>query len=272
LSFEYHTPIRNHPAEMERSVSLEPVNYDRRQHEIYAEARAMDRDVLAMWMSVFADHLPSTRPLTILDLGSGTGRLTPALAMTFVGPTYGVEPSANMRRISEAASSPPNLTYLRGEASNIPLTEGAADAVLMFLSFHHVQDRLHATAEISRVLRPGARVLLRSNFSDRMPGVWWSEYFPRWNEISAAMFPSSQEVTQLFAKHGRHVLALVEISERYANSPEEAVDRLRLRGISIFEHLTDEEIATGFEALDAALAADRLVVPLTGRSDLLVLG
>ncbi len=69
------------------------VNYDDRQFAVYARGRAMSPAMRDRWMTVFASHVPPRRPLAVLDLGCGIGRFTPALADTFGGPVYGVEPS-----------------------------------------------------------------------------------------------------------------------------------------------------------------------------------
>ena len=61
-------------------------------------------------------YLADERPLTILDLGSGTGRLTPGLADACGGPAYGVEPSDRMRAIAEETAVHPDMTCLRGRA------------------------------------------------------------------------------------------------------------------------------------------------------------
>ena len=53
------------------------VDYDARLHAVYAAGRQMSPDALQTWMEAFARHLPETRPLVWLDLGSGTGRMTP---------------------------------------------------------------------------------------------------------------------------------------------------------------------------------------------------
>src|ERR1700704_55425 len=71
---------------------MEKVDYDARQHAVYAAGRQMSPDALQTWMEAFARHLPETRPLVWLDLGSGTGRTTPSLASAFGGPAHGVEP------------------------------------------------------------------------------------------------------------------------------------------------------------------------------------
>ena len=90
-------------------MALKRVDYDDGQHANYARGRQMPPEALARWMARFAEHLPERRPLTIVDLGSGIGRLTPALAETFGGPVYGVEPSARMREIAVATAAHPEI-------------------------------------------------------------------------------------------------------------------------------------------------------------------
>lgn len=254
-------------------MALKRVDYDENQHRCYAEGRRMPPEALARWMARFAEHLPNRRPLTLVDLGSGIGRFTPALAETFGGPVYGVEPSARMREVAVATAARPRVTYLAGEAASIPLDDHSADAILMFLSLHHVPDRAAGAAEIARVLKPGGRVLIRSPFSDRMTGGWWQSFFPRALEIEKQMFPALAEVTDLFETVGLKPLALVEVVEVYAASQAEAAEKLRLRAISTFEHMTDAEIEEGFARLEAHVAAHPESGPAsTGQSDLLVLG
>lgn len=252
-------------------VTLKPVDYDRHQHTVYAKARAISPQMLAEWMRVFGEELPPHRPLSILDLGSGTGRFSPALAESFGGPVVGVEPSEGMRASAEQQAAHPRVTYLAGEAARIPLGDGSVDAVLMFLSFHHVRDKAVAAHEIARVLKPDGRVLLRGVFSDRPPPTWYHAYFPRLLDIERAMFPTLEAVLELFGQVGMHMLALREIDERYHATEQEAVDLLRLRGISTFDHLTERELSDGFARLDADIAKGDLRAALTARSDLLVL-
>jgi ubiquinone/menaquinone biosynthesis C-methylase UbiE len=246
-------------------------DYDDRQHAVYVKGRAISPTRVAEWMRVFAAYLPTRRPLTILDLGSGTGRFTPALAGEFGGPVYGVEPSQKMRGIASQDARHPTVIYLPGSAESIPLRDNGCDAVLMFLSFHHVRDRPTAAAEIARVLRPGGRLLIRSAFSDRAPEVSWHEFFPRAREIEQQMCPSVDNVEGLFSEVGLHRVALGAIREQSATSLTECASRLRLRAISTFEHLTDGEIAAGFAALDHAVATETMPRPVEGISDLLVL-
>jgi ubiquinone/menaquinone biosynthesis C-methylase UbiE len=251
---------------------LKTVDYDQRQHTVYAEGRAIAPQATRAWMEVFARHLPKHRPLEIIDLGSGSGRFTPALAEAFGGPVHGVEPSAAMRGLAEESAVHPQVTYLAGDAADIPLPDAGADGVLMFLSYHHVPDRAAAAAEIARVLKPGGRVLIRSTFADTMPELWWHRFFPSARGIELRMFPSVAEVAAAFAPAGLAPVAFDGHDERFAGSAAEMAARLRLKAISTFEYIGDAEIEEGFARLDAYVAADDGSQPIVERSDLLVLG
>ena len=254
------------------------IDYEGRQHTVYASGRALTPASVTAWMTAFARRLPRRRPLSVLDLGSGTGRFTPALADAFGGPVVGVEPSASMRGIAERDATHPAVRYLDGSAERIPLPDNGVDSgvdvVLMFLSFHHVEDRVAAAAEIARVLAPGGRVLVRSTFSDRMAHIaaGWHRFFPRATEIERGMFPTVDEVVEVFGAVGLRRIAFDSVPVRLADNLAAQADRLRLRAISTFEFLTEEEIEAGFAALDAAVAADETGAPVEGVSDLLVLG
>jgi ubiquinone/menaquinone biosynthesis C-methylase UbiE len=193
------------------------------------------------------------------------------LADTFGGPAFGVEPSAQMRAVAEETARHPGVSYLAGGAERIPLPHQSCDLILMFLVLQHVQDRPAAAAEIARVLRPGGRVLIRSTFSDRLPDLRWHRYFPRARAIESQLFPALHDVVQTFADAGLRQVTLDQVRERFAPSLAEYAARLRLRAISTFEFLTEEEIEAGQAALDADAAVETTPRPVEEDSDLLVL-
>ena len=231
------------------------VDYDGHQSAVYAKGRALSPEAMAGWMAVFTRHAPPGRPLSVLDLGSGTGRFTPALADTFGGPVYGVEPSAGMRNAALELSAHPRVTYLQGAADAIPLPAASVDLVLLFLVWHHVPDKASAAAEIRRVLRPGGRVLLRGTFADRLPDSSWRIYFPRAPELDREIFPTAVQTQDQFAAAGLRRVELDVVQVPVAEDFSAYAERLRLRASSIFEHLTETEIEEGFARLDADVAA-----------------
>ncbi|MFI5695388.1 class I SAM-dependent methyltransferase [Kribbella sp. NPDC051586] len=247
------------------------VDYDRTQYPTYDQGRALSAEVMRSWMETFTRHAPARRPLTVADVGSGTGRFTPSLAQTFGGPVYGVEPFARMREIAERDATHPAVIYLAGSAERLPLPDDSCDLVLLFLSFHHVQDRSAAARELARVLRPGGRVLLRSSFADRLPDKPWYRYFPRARAIEQEVFPAYSEVVGLFEEAGLREAGFEQVREHYTDSLAEYVERLRHRASSTFEHLTEAEIEAGFTAIEAAARAATTAEPIATDSDLLVL-
>jgi SAM-dependent methyltransferase len=108
------------------------------------------------------------RSATVVDLASGTGKFTRALAQLGAA-RVAVEPVAGMRRVF--AHMVPEVPVLAGTAEAIPLPDGFADAVVVAQAFHWFQPR-RALKEIARVLRPRGGLGLVWNLRDETVG--WS--------------------------------------------------------------------------------------------------
>ncbi|WUJ68982.1 class I SAM-dependent methyltransferase [Kribbella soli] len=233
------------------------VDYDGRMGRVYVAGRRMPAAEVQRWTAAFATYLPDRRPLDVLDLGCGTGRLTPGLAEEFQGRVYGVEPSDRMRA---AAEQHPGVSYLKGSAEEIPLPEASVDAVLMFLTFHHWTDPLQGLREVHRVLRPGGVALLRTQFADLMPELFWYEYFPSAREVDAGMYLTLAATKELAVEAGLVPDDdVVRISAEEPRTLQERYERLSHRALSTFEHLPADELDRGFArfAADAERDPDR---------------
>jgi SAM-dependent methyltransferase len=102
------------------------------------------------------------RPLAVVDLGAGTGKLTRVLVALGHRVTA-VEPLDEMR--TELAAALPAVHAINGTAEEIPLFAGAADVVTSAQAFHWF-DHDSALPEIARVLRPRGRLALVWNSRD----------------------------------------------------------------------------------------------------------
>jgi ubiquinone/menaquinone biosynthesis C-methylase UbiE len=213
----------------------------------------MQPDVLHTWMEAFARHVPDTRPVAWLDLGSGIGRMTPSLATTFGGPVYGVEPSDKMRAQALAHAGHPAVTYEAGSAEHIPLPDSSCDAALLFFVWHHIIDRDGAVRELRRVVRQGGKVFVQANFSDRTPDAWWLHVVPEWMNIHQALYQSEDGVVSDFAGAGWTLVSRDEITWLRSTSMAEDSERLKLRPTSLFEYMSEEQIEAGFARIEAAL-------------------
>jgi SAM-dependent methyltransferase len=108
------------------------------------------------------------RPLEVLDLGAGTGKLTAALLAAGHRVTA-VEPLVQMRTI--LSDRLPRARALAGTAEQLPLEADSVDAVTVGAAFHWFEQS-RALAEITRVLRaPGVLGLLGNTFDPSTPWV-----------------------------------------------------------------------------------------------------
>jgi len=249
----------------------ETVDYDVRMHAVYEVGRTLPGHAIANWISVFTRFAAQDRSLTVLDLGSGAGRFSAALAGEFGGPVHAVEPSAKMRAAATARHAHPAVTVLAGAAERIPLPGDSCDLALLFLSWHHVADPEQGAAELARVVRPGGTVLLRTAFGDRLPELGWHRFFPEARAVEQRLLPTLAATTAPFARAGFDETVLERFTLRRVEPMSDWANRLRQRAISTFEHLTPEQTAAGFARLDAEVAANPGQVDVTEDADLLVL-
>ena len=104
----------------------------------------------------------------VIDVGSGTGLLTLALAER-VERVWAIDISPSMGeylRAKTASAELSNVEIVAATALSLPLVDGSADLVVSNYCFHHLDDRgkSQALAEVHRVLRPGGRLV----FGDMM--------------------------------------------------------------------------------------------------------
>lgn len=98
----------------------------------------------------------------VVDVGAGTGKFTTSLVAHGLAVTA-VEPDPQM--LSRLAINHPSVVALIGSAESLPLEDASADLVTFAQSWQWV-DVPAASAEVSRVLRPGGALALVWNIRD----------------------------------------------------------------------------------------------------------
>ncbi len=114
---------------------------------------------LVPWRSL-AGLLP--RNSVIVDLGTGTGDLLPALAPR-AGQVVALDFSARVLGVARdrsLAAGLDNVAFVQGELESAPLSSGIADGVVASLVLHHAARPPEAVREIGRLLKPGGRAVL----------------------------------------------------------------------------------------------------------------
>jgi SAM-dependent methyltransferase len=115
-----------------------------------------------------AAWLVGEEPVTVLELGAGTGKLTEVLA-SLGHDIHATDPDAAM--LAKLRERLPDVLTSVASAEDIPAPDAAFDVVVVAQAFHWF-DHDRALPEIARVLKPGGRLALVWNQRDeRIPWV-----------------------------------------------------------------------------------------------------
>jgi ubiquinone/menaquinone biosynthesis C-methylase UbiE len=117
------------------------------------------------------------RPMTLLDVGCGTGVFAARIAAAMPRATiWGMDLVDSMliggRERWQALRD--RVIPVQGDSERLPFDDAAFDVVTCANSFHHYPRQDRAVAEMRRVLKPGGRVFLIDGYRD---GYWgWFIY------------------------------------------------------------------------------------------------
>src|SRR6266545_2165943 len=127
----------------------------------YPEAIEVWCDRIEPWLEVG----PGQR--RVLDLGSGTGIWSEAIASRFDVEVVGVEPAAGMLGQAAATRSDPRVRFMGGTADALPLPDRSITSAWLSTVVHQFPDLAAAAAELRRVLVSGSPLMIRNSFVGR---------------------------------------------------------------------------------------------------------
>jgi SAM-dependent methyltransferase len=147
----------------------------------------LDKPAQALWTAAyFLKNVGAIEGSDLLDIGCGCG----IIASTFArlgARARGVELDPRLadiaRRLSGAAGDAPGPSFLAYDGRTLPFPDTAFDAALCLSVFEHVDAPGRLLAEVSRVLRPGGRILF--NLPNRLfpyephTRLWGIPWLPR---------------------------------------------------------------------------------------------
>ena len=155
---------------------------DNMQQDIFAESDAYER-FMGRWSRRLAPLLVKLASVgdrdSVLDIGSGTGALTFALAEAAPsGRVTGVDPSGAYVRFAQSRASTDRVRFLVGDAQALEFPDAAFDKTLSLLVMNFIPDPARALREMVRVTRPGGVVAAAVwDYGDGMEmlRVFWDE-------------------------------------------------------------------------------------------------
>jgi SAM-dependent methyltransferase len=178
----------------------------------------------------------------VLDIGCGTGAALAVLAEHFESTVSGVDPSTGM--LEQARRKLPDADLRQGVAEDLPFADEAFDAALMMTVVQHV-DRRRAFPEARRVLATGGRFVIATPDPAMFPRAWMAPLFPSYVEIEQRRFPDAETMEQELYGAGFGAVRYVSLSVQRRFDREHALERLRRRYASTFDHMSDAEYREG---------------------------
>jgi len=112
--------------------------------------------------AAFLDYLGLAGQQRVLEVGSGLGVLTGAVAMRLPSAyVLGVEYAA--AQLARAPRTPAHLGFCRGDGLHLPVGTARFDLAYCRYLLEHVPNPGRVLAEMHRALRPGGRICLQEN-------------------------------------------------------------------------------------------------------------
>jgi ubiquinone/menaquinone biosynthesis C-methylase UbiE len=225
------------------------LNYDKTEiHTRYEAAQKLPDDVMSEWMDIVRRCVGVAAVSTVLDLGAGTGRFLGPLRRCFNAKVIAVDPSWKMLSVAAQSRADQELCIV-GRAEQIPVRSQSVDLVFMSVVWHLLSDKHLACREIHRVLRDGGYFFLRTPTLETLDSETYLKLFPTADEINRARMPS-RAAFQKFFVHGDLTLSEhVIIKHRQSATMAEYIERVALRALTDLASLSDQEFASGMEAL-----------------------
>ena len=133
---------------------------------------------------VLREEIGATDLATCAEVCCGTGGAF-ALFHAGIGKGVGVDISESMLAKAKDAFRDKQLSFVQGDATLLPLAEGAFDSVIMLGGIHHVPDREALFQQVFRVLKPGGVFYFREPVSD----FWLWKFLRATNYMSLGFLP-----------------------------------------------------------------------------------
>jgi ubiquinone/menaquinone biosynthesis C-methylase UbiE len=244
------------------------IDYEGAMARHFNATRAVSPDAQMVWRSAFQPYLGSAE--RVLDVGSGTGRFAVLIAEWFGAAVTGVEPASAMRTIAAVEGRHSRVCYVGGRAEQLPFREPSFDIALLSNVYHHISDRWACAQELRRVIRRGARLLIRGVFGDRIGAIALFDYFPEARSV-CERFPTLKETIDAFTSSAFEFETVRSVTQKTASTLKELAGRTRLRADTTLALMTDEDFNRRQAALEKAAARELNPTPVLETLDLLVL-
>jgi ubiquinone/menaquinone biosynthesis C-methylase UbiE len=213
-------------------------------------------------MDAVAGQVDERAVRTILDLGCGTGRFSPALATRFNAKVIGLDPSRKMLDQARSRRNHSGVFYVCGNGEAIPLLPNTVDLIFISMVFHHFKKPQQLARECARILKKSSRVFLRTGCCESISKYPYVPYFPASRALLEQRLPSLQSQQFIFNAAALKTVESGVVTQQIASSYSEYADKLSTKADSVLISLNDEEFEAGIEAVRRVAAEGAIAEPI----------
>ncbi|MBJ7985698.1 class I SAM-dependent methyltransferase [Bacillus cereus] len=201
----------------------------------------------------------------VIDIGCGGGIYTKELALMGAKNVVGLDFSKEiLQAAKENCNAFPNISFIHGDAHNIPYPNESFDLVISRAVIHHLQDVPTFIREASRILKQDGTLILQDRTIEdcTIPGSpehirgYFFSVFPKLIEIESKRRPKTTTIQQELQKYSLQVFPIKahwEVRKTH-DSVEALLQDLSPRtGRSILYELTDNELSQLLHHIQTAL-------------------
>ena len=114
------------------------------------------------------EAVAEVEPRRVLEVGCGPGEASEQIARDLAADVVALDTSERMVELARRRGVDARV----GDVQSLPFADGEFDCALAAWMLYHVPDVDRGIAELSRVLRPGGRLVAVTNAQDHMAELW----------------------------------------------------------------------------------------------------
>ena len=229
---------------------MESVNFDRAA-DYYDKTRGFPDGIAGKIGRFIAEKADLSKQSTVLEIGIGTGRIALPLA-PHVRYIAGVDIAIDMMKVLQDKLGSETVFPVLADGHDLPYARNSFDAVIIVHVLHLVPDPVQILKDVQRVLKPSGKLLHcfsnRGDNSNPLVAAWSANRPER-------KHGHNWEITKTaLDKSGWHLESEEQFFYPHPETPRDFLYPLESRAWSSTWAVSDEEMATGINAVKVAIA------------------
>lgn len=185
----------------------------------------------------------------ILDFGCGTGNYLKQFSIDYEIRPYGIEPSAEMRKIAKKKIQTENI--LAGNHTSMPFSNIRFNKIYSTDVIHHIDQLDSLFHNLFIIAKTGAKFCICTESYNQLQEKYWVKYFPSIPDIDAKRFHTVETILKAGENAGWiHRETLKTETQITASISDTFMERIRHKTLSVLNLIADAEYRHGVSLME----------------------